>query len=188
MIGAQLEHRGLVARGIEAQQAQGNTQFVVVVARCRPHLAPRPEHGGDHLLHRGLAIAAGQRHDGATEGAAPVDGQCDQCGAGIGHDQLRQCDSRIEAGHDGAGGAALERLREEGVAVHLATGTGHEQRASLQPPRIDADAGECAVRAVQAAAEPLRRCAETTPDHAAAPSQSCTTARSEKGSSRSANT
>ena len=86
MVHAHLDH-GVAMGSAQSEQRQRHADVVIQVALGREHLLDlaslRSQDRGNHFLHRGLAAAAGERHHGNGEAAAPVTGQLTQSKARI---------------------------------------------------------------------------------------------------------
>jgi hypothetical protein len=153
MVHAELDHCGAVRRP-QPQQGQRQADVVVEVAFGGEAgvALPGTEDRGDHLRHRGLAVAAGHRHQRQDEAPAPGRGELAESEARVRH---------LEAGQPGFGEAALGerghragrlRPRQEIVGVEAVAAQGHEQVAGTQAPGIAVHPGE----GERQIAEPLR--------------------------------
>ena len=93
MVHAHLDHREAV-RLAQPEQRERHADVVVEVSRRGEdrgaRAAMRGEDRGEHFLHRGLAVAAGERDQWQREAAPPMRGQQAQREARIGDDHLRK--------------------------------------------------------------------------------------------------
>ena len=98
MVHAQLNHSYFVARA-QPQQGQGHANVVVEITLRGQHGIGhmRAKDGGDHLRHRGLAVAAGDGYQRQAELRTPAAGQLAQGQFGVCHHQPWQASS-IELG------------------------------------------------------------------------------------------
>jgi hypothetical protein len=105
VVHAHLDHRGAVA-AVQAQQHLRQADVVVEVAGGRQHgqfriealgLGAGPQDGGGHLLHRGLAVAAGDADQRQFEAGPPPGAQVAERQARVGHRQRRQARLRPSA-------------------------------------------------------------------------------------------
>ena len=109
---------------------------------------PRPPAGGDEngieqVAGRRLAVGAGDADDGeaARRKAQPRRRQVGQRLPAAGDDDERHLFrhfGQVSLGHDG-GGAALQRLGDEGMPVARDTLVGHKEAAGRHPARIAGD-------------------------------------------------
>ena len=114
-----LDHRAAMAV-IQTQQRHRYAQMVVEIAaggQARPALR---QDGGDHLLDRGLAIAAGDADQRSFEVCARRARRIGECHFHVGYHDLRQRQLN-GARHDGSGGAGRGRGRHEIVTVSFLT-------------------------------------------------------------------
>ena len=87
MVGTQLHHRKLVLR-LEAQQGERHAHLVVEVASGGQHFPFVAQDGGCHLLHRGLAAAAGNGQHFRVDALAHQLANTAQPLEAVGHHQL----------------------------------------------------------------------------------------------------
>ena len=150
-VGTHFDHREAVLRP-QPQQRQWDTHRIVQIGAGNQAWPLQGENGAEHLLHRGLALAAGDGEHGGAR--APAVGVRDprQRQPGIGHPQLGQVRIAEAADHGGAG-AAAQRLGHERVAVEILPRQGEEQLALAQAAGVGANRAETDVAAAQFAAE-----------------------------------
>ena len=115
MVHAQLEHCDLVLRA-QAQQGQRQADVIVQIALGgQTGLGfPGLQNRGQHLGHRGLAIAASHSDQRQAELPAPAAGELGQGQAGVGHQQARQA-----SGKQPLGGAELTQRRHCTTCLRL---------------------------------------------------------------------
>ncbi len=91
MVHAQLNHGNFMVAA-QTQHGQRHADVIVEVALRRQEglRLEGAQDGGDHLRHRGLAIAAGHRDHGELELRTPVGGQRGQRQFGVRHHQAGQ--------------------------------------------------------------------------------------------------
>ena len=143
-----LDHRAHVAV-VQAQQRHRHTQVIVQIAaggQARPALR---QDGGDHLLDRGLAVAAGDTDQRPLELRARFARRGGQGRLDVRHHDLRQR-QRQATRHDGTGGTGAGRGGHEIMSVGVLTAQRGEQVAGGQLAAVDGDLVEGAILAVQA--------------------------------------
>ena len=143
MVGSQLHHRKLVLR-LEAQQGEGHPHLVVEVAGGGQHFPFVAQDGGRHLLHRGLAAAAGDGQHFRVDALAHQLADAPQSLLGIAHHQLGDGQGQLTL-HQQGGGPCQHRLFAEIVGVKPLAAQGHEQGSGAQGAGIGADGGNLAV-------------------------------------------
>ena len=129
-IGAHLDYREAMP-GFELQQGQGHADGIVQIGAGRQAFAFERQNRAQHLLDRGLALAAGNgKHPGRGTLAIHA---CDprQRQTGICDEQLRQIFAGNPADHRTRRSAAL-RLGNELVAVEVLAAESDEQLARTQ--------------------------------------------------------
>ncbi len=160
VVHAELDHERPVFRAA-AQQRERKAELVVEVAlrrEARPELA---QDRGAHLLGRGLAVAAGDRDDGAGEARAVTGGERAERARRVGRDEHGNARARrhgVRALDEEAGGARGERVREEAVGIVDLAANRDEEGAARQRARIDRRTRERGARiaARERRAGPLR--------------------------------
>ena len=182
MVGPQLHHREALL--LQTTEGEGQADVVVEVAAGGQSVAYPRQDGGQHLLHRGLAVAAGDRHHPGTGGLAPERTEPPQPRSGVLHPQAGQGPAGA-AVHQGAGGAGFGRLFQEVVAVETGTVQRHEEVAGPEAAAVAAHPAHLGVGAVQYRRQLPGQLAESEADHASSSSQRRTCSRSLNGCFRS---
>lgn len=143
VIHACLDDRRLMLRH-QAQQGLWRTDLVVVVGLGLEGKEMPAQHRGDHLLGGGLSGGAGDLHHGDGEFLPIPPRQLSQRPEGILHlhIELPRHQRLRQAAAQAARSAALQRLRQIGVAVKALTHQWDEQAALLHPAAVGADAGK----------------------------------------------
>jgi hypothetical protein len=121
--------------------------------------APNPgaQDGGDHLRHRGLAVAAGDRDQRQALPGAPGARQLHQCLAGVGHLQAGQGKRRERLLRHHRHRTGGQGLRQKVVGVEALSLQRHEQVAALQGAGVGVHTAEAQLRvADQGAAQAPR--------------------------------
>ena len=147
VVHAELDHAGAMT-GAQAQQGERHADVVVEIAFGgeRALASPGAKDRGNHLRHRGLAVAAGHGGQRQIEATAPRRGQIAEGDARIGD---------LDAGETGlvepALGQGCDRTSrlgfgEEVVGVEALAAQGHEKIAGAQGSRIAVHAVECDAR------------------------------------------
>src|SRR5690606_24586632 len=149
----------------QAEDGQRHADFIVEVARSRQALLAADrlrEDGREHLLHRGLAVAAGDRDHQRVEPAPPATGKLAERAAGIGHAQGRHPKSGDGALDHDRRGATLAGLGREIMRIEALAAQCDEQLAGAKRPRIGTHALDPLIAtAVQHAdVEPVERFAQ----------------------------
>jgi len=142
-VGTHLDHRAQVAV-VQPQQRHRHTQVIVQVAaggQARPALR---QDRGDHLFHRGLAIAAGHSDHRSLELRACGARRIGERHLDTGYHDLRQRQLN-RTRHNGAGGAGGGRCRHEVVAVGMLTAQRREQVAGFETAAVDRDFVEASI-------------------------------------------
>jgi len=138
MVHTQLHHAQLV-HGTEAEQGQRHANRVVEVAlgRKRRIAGLGLQDAGDHLRHRGLAIAAGDGNQGQAKHAAPAGRQGPQGLGGVRHLDAGQAQRLQATVRDRRGGQALRpHLGQKVMCIHALTLERHKQIARLQAAAV----------------------------------------------------
>ena len=143
VVHARLDDRRLMLRH-QAQQGLWCTDLVVVVGLGLEGKEMPAQHRGDHLLGGGLSGGAGDLHHGDGEFLPIPPRQLSQRPEGILHlhIELPRHQRLRQAAAQAARSAALQRLRQIGVAVKALTHQWDEQAALLHPAAVGADAGK----------------------------------------------
>jgi hypothetical protein len=189
VVHAHLDHRGAMRR-LKTQQHQRQADVVVEVARGRQHgefgvVAVGPGLGaqdrGGHLLHRGLAVAAGDADQRDVETGAPRGTEGTQRQARIGDHQQRQA-GRATFGPRRVDhrrrGTAFGRNLEERVAVEVLALQRDEQLAAGERPRIGRHPLDAGIAVEGGAAAGQRRFHQAHHDEAPARAASAAAAQS----------
>ena len=162
---AHLQHAHLHG-AVQAQDGQGQTDVVVEVPLGLQHPEPGAQHGGDHVLGRGLAHAAGDGHKGDVEPGFIPGGQVPQRPLGVGHlyiELILPIALPLPGGKT-AHRAALQGGVDIGVAVEPVPHQGDEQGAGVHVPAICIyllDDGRCILKgAKQGAVHGLKQLAQ----------------------------
>ena len=140
LVGANLDHNGLVI-GRQLEEGQRQPPLVVEGAFRLQHSPAGPEHRGDHLLRRRLAVGAGDRDHRDGEALTVVRGDVTEGSRRILHEDERHA-SRDRIGdvvHE-TRGPATRRFRHEVVAVEPMALDGEECLADTERTGIDGDA------------------------------------------------
>ncbi|MDT4829024.1 hypothetical protein FQZ97_624320 [compost metagenome] len=138
MVHAQFEHGGPVLR-TQAQQRQRHADIVVEVAgggQAARLATPIGQHGRNHFLGRGFAVAAGHRDDGQGKLRAPGRADTHQRHARVAQHQLRQAGAGYGMRHHGRARAARLGLVQIVVRVEVLAHQRHEQLSRADAPRI----------------------------------------------------
>ncbi len=151
MVGTHLQDQKILFSRL--QQGQGQADVVVQVAPRRPHPARLAENGGDHLLGRGLAVAAGQGDDAAGEALAMGGGQLAEGQAGILDLPLWQIDGQGSLDHEGRG-ALVTGAGGEVMAIVALARQGHEEAAAQVLAAVDTHATKASVGTQKSATHP----------------------------------
>ena len=178
VIRAHLDH-GIAMRGLEPREGERHTDVVVEVAAGNQAASPVSEDRPRHLLDRGLAVAAGDAHDGARKIPPPCACERSQAREHLGHDHLRDV-NRHETVDQRTRGAARCNIGDEIVRVVMLAAQGDEQVPLTERARIARDPAKGRIGAVQRASGHGRERGEIA-HHEAAPNASSTTARSLNG-------
>ena len=167
-----------VLRRVEHGQRQAD--LVVAIARVAVGAAGSREHAGDQRLHRGLAIAAGERDHDRGASLLHASGDLAQRFLGVGAEHARQLGLHV-AMQQQRGGAVGGGLRGEIVAVEVLAAQRHEQRARRQLAAVGGDGLDRGVGAQVPAFGPGGELRERDRPHARASSSSFATLKSSKG-------
>jgi hypothetical protein len=128
---------------------------IVEIAACGQARARLRENRRDHLLDRGLAIAAGHAHERDGETHAPcVRGLLERL-LRVRNDNLRDRRGLLRI-HERAGGAGFHRGVDEIVAVEVRAVQRHEQLTRGERARVGRNAGIRAVGSVEPTAAGMR--------------------------------
>ena len=181
MVRTEFHHGGAVLV-VELAQRERNADLVVEVAAGRGNGAPGPQNRGDHLLDRGLAVAAGDADQNqVAEAIPPRRGQLSEGANRIGHENERNGDIRrtLDQGRHrpSPAGALDEFVPVEGRTAHR-----DEQRARRNRARVGTDALKRDILAHRSPTERRGGFAETHPDHRQTSSACPATAASLNGS------
>ena len=161
--GAHLDHgEALVA---QAAQGQGDADIVVQVAARRQHRPAAHQDRRDHLLERGLAVAAGNRDHPRSTAQTPLPSQVSQSTQRV-VDLDRGQPGGGRARDQGSGGAAFLRDVQIVVAVKVGAAQRHEQLVALQGAGVSTHTVESAVVAAQLAVDHLRQLGQVQHAHA----------------------
>ena len=152
---ADFNHRALV-RIVQAHQCQRHADVVIQVALRREAGAHTRENCSNHLLHRGLAIAASNRDQRQPEICAPLRRQALQRRQRVRYLDLRQLDGQ-EPRDDRPRGTGLGRRRDETCPVEIRAAQRDEQSPRLQRAAIGRHRGVGAILALQPTADDRRR-------------------------------
>ncbi|MNS26226.1 hypothetical protein D3C72_581430 [compost metagenome] len=155
MVGTQLHHRKLVLR-LEAQQGERHPHFIVEVAGGGQHLPLTAQDGGRHLLHRGLATAAGDGQHFRIDALAHQLAEATQSLEGIGHHQLGDGQGQL-ALHQQGRGPCLNGLVAKIVGVETLATQRDEQRPLAQSAGVGTDCRDLVIAADQTGIEHLRQ-------------------------------
>ena len=134
---AHLQHTHLHG-AVQAQDGQGQADVVVKVPLGLQHPEPGAQHGGDHVLGRGLAHAAGDGHKWDVEPGLIPGGQVPQGPLGVGHLHIELIlpIALPLPGGETAHCAALQGGVDIGVAVEPVPHQGDEQGAGVHVPAV----------------------------------------------------
>ena len=144
---AHLQHQHLVL-GRKMGERQRNADVIVQVSPVLVHAVPRPEHGRDHLLGRGLAVRSGDRGDRNPGFPAAVASQRLKRAKGVlDRDDRLPAPAPCRIGgpglrDEGARSLSLERRRHEIVPVCARPGERNEELPLRDRPRVDGAAAE----------------------------------------------
>ncbi len=137
----------------QLEQRQREADVVVQVPGRLHHPVAQPEERRRHVLRRGLAGAARDRHDARPRLPPHPPRQALQRAGAVGHHDQRPAGDRVlrqvahrAAHHDAPHAPAAERRLDEVVAVEPVAANRDEEVAGLQRPRVDRDAGTPAPR------------------------------------------
>ena len=131
---AHLNHREFDT-GFQREQGQRHADFIVEVALGSQGPAALRQHGAHHILDRGFAAAAGNRHQRPLEQRPVVGAKAPQRDEGVGNPQLGQgivCDLADQRGDRASRGNLVEVI----VAVEVLTLEGYKQIARCQAPAV----------------------------------------------------
>ncbi len=135
------------------QHRQRQADLVVAVARVGVGLAGARQDAEQQGFHRGLAVAAGQRHHHGRPALLHAGGEFAQRFFGVGAQHLRQRAVHF-ALHEQGHGAAFERLGGVVVAVVALAAQRDEEAAGHHAAAVDAHGRELDVGAEVAAFDP----------------------------------
>ncbi len=135
------------------QHRQRQADLVVAVARVGVGLAGARQDAEQQGFHRGLAVAAGQRHHHGRPALLHAGGEFAQRFFGVGAQHLGQCAVDF-ALHEQGHGAAFERLGGVVVAVVALAAQRDEEAAGHHAAAVDAHGRELDVGAEVAAFDP----------------------------------
>ena len=183
VVGAHLHDR-VAVRVVEGEEAEGHTDLVVQIAAGRGRGAGPGQDRQEHLLDRGLAVAARDRDQGDRKARPPQRRERTQRRQGVGHHEERE-GGRDRPLHDGRGRAAFLGLGHELVAVVMRPAQGHEQLAGAEGAAVRATAREGHIGARYAPRQQAGEVRQTPADHDVPPPAIAATMR--RTTSRSLN-
>ncbi len=160
VVHAHLDHRVAMVLA-QLEQGERHADVVVEVALGGEHRRARAAMCGqdcrEHLLHRRLAVAAGERHQRQREARPPVRGEPPERKARIRDHHLRKRGlARQLARHERGGGAAARRFGDEVVGVEALAPDRDEEIAYLDRAAVARHARETSRRPVHATAQRTR--------------------------------
>ena len=138
VVGTHLDNGHLGVLG-DGEQGEGDAEVVVEVALGGRHPVAAGEDGGDQLLGGGFAVGAGDADDGDGEVAAVLAGKLLEGAQHVGHDDAAVVDLVLRVADDAEGGALLQGLRREGVAVEMLAPEGEEDAPGGDGARVGGD-------------------------------------------------
>ena len=153
VVHAQLNHAQLMTCA-QTQQGQRHANVVVEIAFSGKRLLALEgaQDGRDHLRHRGLAVAAGHRHQRQRELGTPAGGQAAQGSLAVAHLQARQAGLKQSVLSQRGDGATGTGLRQKIMRIKALAFERHKQVTGAQAARV----GVNALKAQRGIAHPLR--------------------------------
>ena len=150
-----LDHQGSIAR-VHLKNRHRDPGIGIEVALALVHAQPAPEHVSDQVLGRRFSGAAGDRHNRQRPAAQAIGGDVEEgLPRVLDHDDRGVVHCLRWLLTQDAGGPAIDRLRNETMAVVLLAAQGDEEAAWLHLARIGEQRAQRNVR--RTAEEPAAR-------------------------------